>query len=143
MKTLRQLIAEKNRPLISAGPEQTVFDALNLMAKHNVGAILVLDKGALLGIFSERDYARKVVLYGKTSKDSLLSDLMTTQVCYVTPDETIENCMALMTEKHFRHLPVIDDNEQLLGIVSIGDLVKETIGAQQFIIDQLEHYIHR
>ena len=111
------------------------------MAKHEVGAVLVLDGEQLVGIFSERDYARKIILQGKTSKETQVSEIMSDKVAYVTPNVSLDECMALMTEKHFRHLPVLDDEGNVLGIISIGDLVKETISDQQFLIAQLEHYI--
>jgi CBS domain-containing protein len=111
------------------------------MAKNEVGALLVLDGEHLVGIFSERDYARKIILQGKTSKETLVREIMSERVAYVTPSSTVDECMALMTDKHFRHLPVLDDAGQVLGIVSIGDMVKETISDQRFLIAQLEHYI--
>jgi CBS domain-containing protein len=141
MKTLKQLLAGKTGPMAVAAPGDTVFHALSIMAKHDVGALLVLDGEQLVGVFSERDYARKVILQGKTSKETLVREIMSDRVFYVTPDKSIEECMALMTEKHFRHLPVLNEEGQLVGIVSIGDLVKETISAQQFLIAELERYI--
>ena len=141
MKTLKQLLSGKHRPLAVISPNDSVFHALRLMSDHDVGALLVLDGERLVGIFSERDYARKVILHGKASKDTPVSEIMTDKVFYVTPDRTVDECMAIMTEKHFRHLPVLDEEQQVAGIVSIGDLVKETISEQQFIIRQLEHYI--
>jgi CBS domain-containing protein len=141
MKTLRQLLAGKTQTLAVVAPCDTVFHALKLMADHNVGAVLVLDGEQLVGLLSERDYARKIVLQGKTSKDALVRDIMSDKVLYVGLDHSIDECMAIMSEKHFRHLPVLDEAQQVVGIVSIGDLVKETICEQQFIIQQLEHYI--
>lgn len=141
MKTLRQILAGKSGPLVIVSPDDAVFHALQVMADHNVGAVLVLDGKNLVGIFSERDYARKVILYGKASRDTLVREIMTDKVLYVTPDRTVDECMAIMTEKHFRHLPVIDADGAVVGIVSIGDVVKETICAQQFIIEQMEKYI--
>jgi len=141
MKTLKQLLAGKNRPLAVAAPGDTVYHALTVMAKHEVGALLVLDGEQLVGIFSERDYARKIILQGKTSKETLVSEIMSDKVAFVTPSASLDECMALMTEKHFRHLPVLDDNGNVLSIISIGDLVKETISDQKFLIAQLEHYI--
>ncbi|HPT51429.1 MAG TPA: CBS domain-containing protein [Accumulibacter sp.] len=140
MKTLRQILASKDRPLISVSPSDSVYQALSVMAYNNVGAVLVLDQGKLVGIFSERDYARKGILQGKASKDTPVRELMTARVYYVTLDRSVDECMAIMTDRHFRHLPIIED-DQVVGIVSIGDVVKETISAQQFIIDQLEKYI--
>ncbi len=141
MKTLKQLLAEKQHPLAVVSPADTVFHALGVMAQHEVGALLVLDGEALVGIFSERDYARKVILQGKASKDTPVRDIMSERVIYVTPDQTLDQCMALMTEKRFRHLPVLNTDGSVAGIVSIGDLVKETISSQQFIIDELARYI--
>jgi CBS domain-containing protein len=141
MKTLKQLLADRTRPLAVVAPGDTVFHALTVMAKHGVGALLVLDGEQLVGIFSERDYARKIILQGKTSKETLVSEIMSDKVAYVTPAATLDECMALMTEKHFRHLPVLDDAGNVLGIISIGDMVKETISNQKFLIAQLEKYI--
>lgn len=141
MKTLKQLLAEKQRPLAVVSPKDTVFHALTVMAQHDVGAVLVLDGEELVGIFSERDYARKVTLLGKSSQDTQVKEIMSEKVAYVTPSRSLQECMALMTEKHFRHLPVLDDNGGVQGIISIGDLVKETISDQQFLIGELERYI--
>jgi len=144
MKTLKQLLDSKNqKKLASVSPEQTVLRALEIMAEYDVGALLVLDGKNLAGVFSERDYARKVILQGKASKHTKVSEVMTDKVAYVTLDQSIEECMAIMTEKHFRHLPVLDANQNVMGIVSIGDMIKETISQQKFIISQLEHYISR
>ncbi len=141
MKTLKQLLADKQRPLAVVAPKDSVFHALNVMAEHNVGAVLVLDGEQLVGLFSERDYARKLILHGKSSKETLVSEIMSDKVAYVTPTATIDCCMALMTEKHFRHLPVLNEDNSLAGMVSIGDLVKETISSQKFLIAELERYI--
>ena len=141
MKTLRQILADKSGPLMSVSPDDPVFYALQVMSDANVGALLVLDGEQLVGIFSERDYARKVILFGKASKDTPVRAIMTDKVLYVTPDRTIDECMAIMTDKHIRHLPVLDDEGKVLGIVSIGDVVKETICEQQFIIQQMAKYI--
>ena len=143
MKTVRQLLAGKNARIISVHPEESVLDALKVMAESNVGAVLVLDEGRLEGIFTERDYARKVALQGKTSSDTRVREIMTSKVFYVSPDRTTEESMALMTEKHCRHLPVLDADNAVLGIISIGDLVKEALDQQRFIIEQLESYISR
>ena len=141
MKTLKQLLAEKkDQPLVVVSPKDSVFHALNVMARHEVGAVMVLDGEHLVGIFSERDSARKVILHGKSSKETLVQEIMSDKVAYVTPSHSIDQCMALMTEKRFRHLPVLD-GDTVVGIVSIGDLVKETISAQRFIIQELERYI--
>ncbi len=141
MKTLKQLLEGKNKKLASVAPDQTVLRALEIMAEYDVGALLVLDGKHLSGVFSERDYARKVILQGKASKHTKVSEVMSGKVVYVTLDRTIEECMAIMTEKHFRHLPVLDDEHNVVGIVSIGDMIKETISQQKFIIGQLESYI--
>ncbi len=141
MKTLKQMLAGKQRPLVVVSPNDSVFHALTLMAQHNVGALMVLNGEQLVGIFSERDYARKIILQGKSSKETLVSEIMSDKVAYVTPGTTLDECMALMTEKHFRHLPVLELDGTVVGIISIGDLVKETISSQQFLIKQLEHYI--
>ncbi|MBN8463925.1 MAG: CBS domain-containing protein [Dechloromonas sp.] len=135
------MLAAKNRPLAVVTPGDSVFHALNLMAMHDVGALLVLDGENLVGIFTERDYARKLILHGKSSKETLVSEIMSDKVAYVTLTATVDECMALMTEKHFRHLPVLSDDGEVIGIVSIGDLVKEIICNQRFIIGELERYI--
>ena len=141
MKTVRQLLQSKSGDLCTIGPDANVFDALKLMAERNVGALLVVKNDRLAGILSERDYARKVVLQGKSSHATPVREIMTERAVCVRPDNTVEECMALMTDKHIRHLPVIED-EKLIGVLSIGDLVKETISEQQFVIQQLESYIH-
>ena len=141
MKTLKQMLDDKTRPLAVVAPGDTVLHALTVMAHNDVGALLVLDGEQLVGIFSERDYARKIILQGKSSKETQVREIMSDKVAYVTPKATLDECMALMTEKHFRHLPVLDDDGAVVGMVSIGDLVKETISSQQFLIDQLERYI--
>ena len=141
MKTLKQLLAGKTKPLAVVAPTDSVFHALTLMAQHDVGALLVLEGEQLVGIFSERDYARKIILHGKSSKETLVREIMSDKVAYVTPAATVDECMALMTEKHFRHLPVLSDDGTVVGMVSIGDMVKETICDQQFLIKELERYI--
>ena len=141
MRPLNQLIAEK-KSLLSVGPDDTVFTALTLLSQYEIGALPVVDGGRLVGIFSERDYARKIVLKGKTSKDTPVREIMSEKVSCVTLAQSIEECMALMTDKRVRHLPVIGAQNELLGILSIGDLVKEVISDQKFTIDQLVHYIH-
>ena len=141
MKTLKQMLDAKTRPLAVVAPGDTVLHALIVMAYNDVGALLVLDGEQLVGIFSERDYARKIILQGKSSKETQVREIMSDKVAYVTPKATLDECMALMTEKHFRHLPVLDEDGAVVGMVSIGDLVKETISSQQFLIDQLERYI--
>ena len=141
MKTLKQLLAGKNHPLAVVSPHDTVFHALTVMSQNNVGALLVLDGEQLVGVFSERDYARKIILQGKTSKETLVREIMSDKVAYVTPSTTLDECMALMTEKHFRHLPVLGEDSSVIGMISIGDLVKETISSQKFMIEELERYI--
>jgi len=140
MRSLKQLLDGKP-PLVSVGPGDSVFDALSLMAKHGIGALLVLEGRKLVGIFSERDYARKVVLKGKASRDTPVRDIMSDRISCVTLNQSVEDCMALMTDRHVRHLPVLGSEDEVLGVVSIGDLVKEVISEQKFIIEQLERYI--
>ena len=141
MKTLKQLLDEHPRAPLSVAPDDSIFHALELMAKHDIGALLVMNGEHLAGIFSERDYARKVTLLGKTSKETPVREIMTEKVLYGLPEQTTEQAMALMTEKHIRHLPVLDAGQRLIGMVSIGDLVKETITHQAFLIKQMEQYI--
>jgi len=138
--TVRQLLAAKGNDVWTMSPQATVFDALKLMAEKNIGAILVLSDGQLCGVMSERDYARKIVLKGKSSSSTPVSEIMTRPVLVVHPDQTIDKCMALMTDKRLRHLPVIED-DQLVGMVSIGDVVKTIIADQEYMLDQLETYI--
>ncbi|MFC3531837.1 CBS domain-containing protein [Vogesella facilis] len=140
MQTVRQLLLHKRSGLITVGPDATVFQALQIMAEHDIGAVLVMDMGDVLGIFSERDYARRIVLQGRTSAGTKVRDIMTSKVVYVTPEQSVAECMALMTDKRFRHLPVLED-DKVLGLLSIGDLVRATIDEQQFVIDQLVNYI--
>ena len=142
MKTLKQLLEAKGRNVYSITPDARVFDALKLMADKSVGALIVIEGGRLAGIISERDYARKVILHGKSSHDLQVRDIMTSKVICVHPGQTVEECMALITEKRIRHLPVTE-GERLIGVLSIGDLVKEVIAEQQQTIQQLESYIHR
>jgi len=142
MKTLKQLLEAKGRNVYSITPDARVFDALKLMADKSVGALIVMEGGRLAGIISERDYARKVILHGKSSHDLQVRDIMTSKVISVHPGQTVEECMALMTEKRIRHLPVTE-GERLIGVLSIGDLVKEVIAEQRQTIEQLESYIHR
>lgn len=142
MKTVAQLLKRKPEGVISIRPDAPVLDVLKILADKDLGAVLVMDGVRLLGIVSERDYARKVELKGKSSNATLVSEIMTRDVVCVTPGQTNEDCMALMTGKRLRHLPVIQ-NERVIGVLSIGDLVKDAISEQKFIIEQLEHYIHR
>ncbi len=138
--TVRQILYSKGADVWGVTPEMLVIDALRIMAEKNVGAVLVLEGEQLVGIFSERDYARKVVLQGKSSKDTPVSQVMSTRVVYVRPDQTTEECMALMTDRHIRHLPVIEEG-RLWGVISIGDVVKAIVADQRFTIRQLESYI--
>ena len=140
MNTIRQLLQTKGHDLWSARPDTSVYDALQLMDEHSIGALLVLDGDDLVGIFSERDYARKVVLKGKTSRGTNVEEIMSRRVSCVRTDQTIEECMALMTDKQIRHLPVLED-DKLVGVISIGDVVKAVISEQEFLISQLENYI--
>ena len=140
MKTIRELLQEKGTQVWSIAPEASVYDALASMAEKNIGALLVTDDGETVGILSERDYTRNVVLLGRTSKDTKVRDIMTSRPVCVSPEQTVEEGMALMTEKRVRHLPVID-GDRVLGLVSIGDMIKAIISEHKFIIEQLEHYI--
>lgn len=140
MKTARQLLAQKGNQTLSVEISASVYDALLTMAEHHVGALLVMNKGKLAGIFSERDYARSVILKGLSSKQTSITEVMSAKVITVSPDQTVEDCMNLMTDKRIRHLPVLDQGK-LIGVLSIGDLVKETIAYQRFLIEQLEKYI--
>ena len=141
MKTVKQILQDKSLGLCTISPNAHVFEALKLMVEKNVGALLVIENDKLVGILSERDYVRKTVLHGKSSHDMPVKEIMTGRAICVHPNRTTDECMALMTEKRVRHLPVIE-NDKLLGVLSIGDLVKETISEQQFTIKQLESYIH-
>lgn len=141
MTTARQVLESKpNQATYSIPPTATVYAALQLMAEKGIGALLVVEAGKIVGILSERDYARKVILMQRTSRETLVRDIMTRAVIYVRPDQSTDECMALMTQHRLRHLPVMN-GEELLGMISIGDLVKNIISEQQFIIEQLEHYI--
>lgn len=141
MKTVKQLSHEKGDTIHTIGPEDSVFDAMQKMAANNIGALLVMKNGKPVGIITERDFSRKSYLLDKLVKDTQVKEIMTHQVAYVTPDETNEDCMALMTELRIRHLPVLE-NDKVISILSIGDLVKDTISHHQFIIAQLERYIY-
>jgi CBS domain-containing protein len=141
MATVSQILRTKrDKAVLTIAPSATVYDAVKLMAEKNVGALLVLEGGSVVGVITERDYARKVVLMARSSKETPVREIMTSPVMYVSPERTSEECMALMTENRFRHLPVMDKG-RLVGLVSIGDLVKDLISEQKFIIEQLEHYI--
>lgn len=140
MQTVKQCLQSKGSHFWWISPDATVYEALVLMAEKNIGALLVMDREVLVGIFSERDYARKVILFGKASKVIPVSEIMTSRVFYVRPEQSIEECMALMTDKHIRHLPVME-GKRVVGVLSIGDVVKAIIEQQEFVIEQLENYI--
>jgi len=141
MTTVRQLLERKAHEIFSVEPQAAVLEAIRAMAAHHVGALLVMQGESLRGIVSERDYARKVILLGRSSADTPVRDIMSSPVITVTPETTIQTCMQLMTDKRVRHLPVVDGG-RVVGMVSIGDLVKAVIAEQQQQIEQLEQYIH-
>ena len=140
MKIVKDILQAKGHEIWSISPERSVYDALTFMAEKNVGALVVMEKDRVIGIISERDYARKVILKGKSSKELAVREIMTSRVVCVRPEQTMEECMELMTDKHIRHLPVLDEN-RLVGLISIGDVVKAFIAEKEFIIGQLEGYI--
>jgi len=140
MKRVKDILAVKGQDVWSIEPDASVYDAMKLMAEKEIGALMVTEGTKLVGLISERDYARKVILQGRASRTTQVKEIMTTRVVYTHPQQNIEECMAVMTEKRVRHLPVIDE-ERLVGVISIGDLVKSIISEQQFIIEQLERYI--
>ncbi|MGQ0579309.1 MAG: CBS domain-containing protein [Betaproteobacteria bacterium] len=141
MKSAAQILKSKPEQTVhSITPSTSVFDAVRRMAENNIGALLVMEDVKIVGIITERDYARKIILMGRSSKETPVRDIMTSPVMYVRPDHTNEECMALMTDNRVRHLPVMD-NGKLIGLISIGDLVKDIIAEQKFTIQQLEHYI--
>lgn len=140
VKTIQQLLDAKGREVWTVGPDDSVYTAIERMAKRHVGALVVKQNEAVVGIVSERDYARKVILQGRSSRNTPVSDIMTARVIYTHPGATISECMNLITEKRIRHLPVMED-EKLVGIISIGDLVKAVIAEQEFLIEQLQQYI--
>jgi CBS domain-containing protein len=141
MTTVRQLLDQKGRKLWSIHPDATVFDAIAKMAEKDIGSLVVMDRDELVGIITERHYSRNVILKGKTSPTTPVRDIMERHVVVARPEQSVDQCMALMSEKRVRHLPVFEGKKPI-GIVSIGDLVKSIIGDQKFTIDQLEHYIH-
>jgi len=140
MMTVHRILSGKEGGALTISPDATVFTALEVMAAHDIGALVVVDEGEVVGVFSERDYARKVILRGRSSKALCVRDVMSTDVIWVRPEQSVVDCMALMTQRRVRHLPV-KRNGRLVGVVSIGDVVKELISEQQFTIEQLEHYI--
>ena len=141
MTTVRQLLDQKGKNIWSIHPDATVFDAVAKMAEKDVGSLVVMEGEELVGIITERHYARNVILKGKTSPATPVRDIMERHVIIARPEQSVEQCMALISEKRVRHLPVLEE-EKLIGMVSIGDLVKSMVGDQKFMIDQLEHYIH-
>jgi CBS domain-containing protein len=141
MTTVRQLLDQKGMTIWSIRPDVTVFDALAEMAEKDIGSLVVMDGGELVGIITERHYARNVVLKGKTSPATPVRDLMERRVVIARPDQSVEQCMALISEKRVRHLPVVE-GKKVIGMVSIGDLVKSMVSDQKFMVDQLQHYIH-
>ena len=141
MTTVADILKSKaDLAVHTIGPEASVFEAVQSMAQKNIGALLVVEHDQVVGMITERDYARKIVLMARASRETKLRDIMTRPVMYVRPQHTSEECMALMTENRLRHLPVLEEG-QLIGLISIGDLVKNIISEQKFIIEQLEHYI--
>ena len=140
MTTIRQLLREKGHTIYSVGPDSTVYDAIRTMADENIGSLVVMEGGKIVGIITERHYARNVALKGRASPATRVRDIMEHRVLYAQPDQSVEECMAIMTDKRVRHLPVIEQ-EKVIGLVSIGDLVKSIISDQKFTIDQLEHFI--
>jgi CBS domain-containing protein len=142
MAKVKQILQGKGHDVWSIDPGASVYDAIEIMAEKEVGALVVVDAGKLVGVVTERDYARKVALQGRSSKGTRIKDIMTSRVAYARPDQSVEECMAVMTEKRIRHLPVME-GDKLLGIISIGDLVKAIIEEQQHVIEQLEQYISR
>ena len=140
MTTIATLLKNKGQEIWSVEPTDVVFDAIKSMAEKGIGALLVMDADELVGIFSERDYARKIVLEGKSSRETTVGDIMTRDVIRASPDQSIEDCMSVMTDNHIRHLPVVED-DRVVGMISIGDLVKVIIVEQKELISQLEHYI--
>ena len=140
MKTLRRVLDAKGHDVYSTAPDATVFDALREMAERDVGALIVMEGEKVVGVFSERDYARKIILLGRSSRETPVRDIMTSRVVFARPDLELDECLALMTDKRIRHLPVMQ-GEELVGVVSIGDLVKGIIDHQRFVIEQLEGYV--
>jgi CBS domain-containing protein len=140
MRSVQDILNTKGTDVWSVKPDDIIFDAIKLMADKGIGALLVMEEDKLVGIVTERDYARKVVLEGKSSREASIHEVMTKRVLCVSPERTIDECMALMTDKRIRHLPVVE-HKQVVGFLSIGDLVKAVISEQKILIDQLQHYI--
>lgn len=139
--TIKQILAGKTKPLTTVSPDDLVQKAVELMQTRGIGAVLVVDGKKLVGIFTERDCLQKVTVPARDPRQTKVREVMTERVRFITPDLEVSQCLALMTERYFRHLPVLDDQQNILGIVSIGDLVKAKISEQDFIIEQLERYI--
>ena len=141
MSTVSQILRSKAiQTMYTVPPDASVYEAISILAEKNIGALPVVEDGKVVGIISERDYARRIALAGRSSKDTPVSEIMDADVLYVEPETTREQCMALMSEKHIRHLVAVE-NGRLAGVISIGDVVKDTIAEQEFVIEQLEHYI--
>jgi CBS domain-containing protein len=140
MATVKQVLQGKGHEVWTIGPDASVYDAVAMMADKEIGALVVVEGDSPVGVLSERDYARKVMLQGRSSRDTKIKEIMTSRVAYARPEQTVEECMSMMTDKRVRHLPVME-GDQLLGIISIGDLVKAIIEEQQHVIKQLEQYI--
>lgn len=138
--SIEVILNQKSGQIWSVAPDATVYDAIALMAEKNIGALVVVENGSLVGVLSERDYTRKVMLRGKRSRETLVREIMTTQLTTVDPKQSVDDCLRFMTEKRIRHLPVVKDGE-IAGVISIGDLVKHVISAQSATLDQLERYI--
>jgi len=140
MSIVRNILQKKGNAVHTISPGSTVYDALEELEEKNIGSLVVVENGKLTGVFTERDYARKVILKGRSSKETLVRDIMSSHPLFVNPDNTLDECMQLMTDKFIRHLPVLE-NDELVGVISIGDIVKYTIYEKDFIIGNLEHYI--
>ena len=140
MSTVRNILQKKGNAVHSINPDKSVYDALEELEENNLGSLVVVENGKLIGVFTERDYARKVILKGRSSKETLVRDIMSSRPIFVNPDNTLEDCMRLMSDKFIRHLPVLD-YDQLVGVISIGDVVRYIIDEKDFIIGNLEHYI--
>lgn len=141
MKTVKEILDQKGREVFTIDADETVLDAIKMLANKGIGALVVQKDGKTVGLFSERDYTCKVVLTGKRSENTPVGDIMSQKLLVVDPDTSISDCMVLMTEKRIRHLPVVD-NDKLVGLVSIGDIVKDIISQQQVVIEQLEQYVY-
>ena len=135
MKTVREFLDKKGHNVVAAGPDDSLYQALALISQHDIGALIVMEGGKMVGIFSERDYARKSILYGNSSTETRLRDMMTARVHHVTPEQSLEECMALMTEKHIRHLPVLEGDE-VVGVISASDLIRESLSHQDYVKHQ-------